>query len=118
MRETTLPGRILVRRDTTAHWNAARGFIPMKGEVIVYTDHISSVIDGQTVYEPGIKIGSGNGYVQDLAFVGDETARELLAHINNTTAHITAQERIYWNNKLNVDDDEEVIEEALILNRN
>ena len=31
--------RIQFKRDTTENWNNARGFIPLAGEVIVYTDY-------------------------------------------------------------------------------
>lgn len=114
----TVSARIQVRRDTTANWNAATGFIPLSGEVIVYTDYKTITKDGQTVNVPGIKIGSGNGYVQDLAFLGEAEAEQLLSHINNTTVHITAAERLAWNNKLNIDDNEEVVNETLVMNRN
>lgn len=107
-----------VRRDTTENWNSAIGFVPAAGEIIIYTDYKKVDRDGVLVDEPGIKIGSGNGYVQDLAFVGEATANELMKHINDATRHISQQERIRWNNKLNVDDEEEVIGETLVFNRN
>ena len=56
--------------------------------------------------------------MQDLAFVGDADTDLILNHIGDQTRHITEAERAYWNNKLNVDDHSEVVEEALILNRN
>jgi hypothetical protein len=30
--------RIKLKRDTTANWNAALGFIPLEGELIIYLD--------------------------------------------------------------------------------
>mgnify|MGYP003315995751 CR=1 FL=1 len=45
----------------------------------------------------------------------DLILQQLLDHIANTTLHITQQERIFWNNKINCED--EVSEETLILNR-
>ena len=36
---TTIKARILAKRDTTANWNNASGFIPMLGEIIIYTDY-------------------------------------------------------------------------------
>ena len=105
----TVDARIKLKHDTTENWNNAGDFIPMAGEVIVYDDYI--------------KIGTGNAYVQDLAFV-DEAMRELLLdHIRNQEIHTTLQEKLFWNNKINVDDTDEQVtgeleDETLILNRN
>lgn len=100
--------------DTTANWAEATGFIPAKGNIVIYTDHRS--LEGAPI--PGIKIGTGNAYVQDLAFIDDAIAADLYAHINNSNIHITAQERTFWNNKLNVNDSAEVVGENLIFTRN
>ena len=123
--------RIQLKRDTTENWNNARGFIPMAGEVIVYTDYETKTYTVQeygetvtrTVQIPNIKIGTGNAYVQDLAFVDEKTRDILMAHIRDNDIHVTLQEKLFWNNKINVDDAEEQItgeldEETLILNRN
>ena len=68
--------RIKFKRDTTQNWNAARGMVPLQGEIIIYTDYQSIVreVDGEekTILVPGIKIGDGAAYVQDLPFVDDE----------------------------------------------
>ena len=115
--------RIKLKRDTTANWNNAHGFIPLQGEVIIYTDYKTIEVNGVTKNIPGIKIGSGNAYVQDLAFVDDELRDTLMTHIENAEFHTTLQEKLFWNNKINVDDAEEQIygeleDETLILNRN
>lgn len=107
-----------VSYGTTEEWNSRIGYVPAAGEIVVYNDHASKEVDGQTIFIPGIKIGGGNGYVQDLAFVGDDIAEQLMAHINNNVRHITDAERDFWNNKINVDDEEEVVGEVLIFNRN
>ena len=122
---------VLVRSDTTANWNNALGFIPQKGEVIVYEDYQTKTYTveeyGETVTKtvniPAIKIGTGNGYVQDLAFVGDDIRDRLMSHINDMNLHVTLGEKAFWNNKINVDDAydiayEELEDETLILNRN
>ena len=123
----TVNTRIQFKRDTTQHWNEARGFIPLKGEVIVYTDYDSyeKEINGRNriVAIPGIKIGDGNAYVQDLPFVDEELRDTLMEHINNMDLHVTLGEKTFWNNKINVDDayeqiHEELVDEMLILNRN
>lgn len=106
------------RIGTTEYWNNKIGFIPTDGEIIIYSDYDSIVVDERTVNVPGIKIGSGNAFVQDLTFVGAADREDLLAHINNTTVHVTNEDKLFWNNKLNVTDNQEVIGEALVFNRN
>ena len=114
--------RIQNKRDTTANWNAARGFVPLTGEVIIYTDYktIRKEIDGEmkNVFVPGIKIGDGQTYVQDLPFVDTELRDKIMEHINNENIHVTLQEKLFWNNKLNVNDNMELVDGALVLNRN
>ena len=77
----------------------------------------------KTVNIPGIKIGTGNAYVQDLAFIDEDLRDKLLAHINNAEIHTTLAEKLFWNNKLNTDDSYDIThgelqDETLILNRN
>lgn len=104
--------------NTTHYWNMMGGFIPKAGEIIIYSDYRKVVVDGKTVNIPGIKIGTGNSYVQDLAFAGSSDTEIIAAHIDDAIVHITAAERAFWNNKLNVNDLKEVVEESLIFNRN
>ena len=118
----TVNTRIQNKRDTTQHWNEARGFIPLGGEVIIYTDYkiIQKEIDGErkNVFVPGIKIGDGQTYVQDLPFIDTELRDKIMEHINNENIHVTLQEKLFWNNKLNVNDNMELVDGALVLNRN
>ena len=124
-------GRIQLKRDTTANWNKAQGFIPLAGEVIIYTDYETKTYTveeyGETVTKtvniPNVKIGTGNAYVQDLAFVDEDTRQLILDHINNQNVHTTLAEKLFWNNKVNIDDayaqiHEELENETLIFNRN
>ena len=72
---------------------------------------------------PNIKVGTGNAYVQDLAFVDEKTRDMLMEHVVNHDIHTTLGEKVFWNNKVNIDDDYdkvhgEVIDELLIFNRN
>ena len=126
-----IEARIQSKHDTTANWNAAIGFIPLPGEVIIYDDYEVKTweeeeygeIVTKTVNIPNIKIGTGNAYVQDLAFVDEKTRKLILDHINNQEVHTTLAEKLFWNNKLNMDDSEDIIhgelsDETLILNRN
>ena len=123
--------RIQLKRDTTENWNNAKGFIPLPGEIIIYTDYETKTYTveeyGETVTKtvdiPNIKIGTGNAYVQDLAFIDEKTKDMLLDHINNQEAHVTLADKLFWNNKLNVDDEydisyQELYDETLVLNRN
>lgn len=127
----TVNTRIKIKHDTTENWNNATGFIPLPGEIIVYDDYEVKTYTveeyGETVTKtaliPNIKIGTGNAYVQDLAFVDEKTRDILMTHINDHDIHVTLQEKIFWNNKINIDDSEDVIhdellEEMLVLNRN
>jgi len=112
-----------IQYHTTEYWNRQIGYIPKAGELIIYSDYKTVTIDGHEVYVPGMKIGSGNGYVQDLAFVtsgggGEDDESLLLEHMADTIAHCTQAEKDYWNNKLNVTDTQEVVGESLIFNRN
>lgn len=96
--------RIQLKRDTTANWNAARGFIPLQGEIIIYLDGRSKVENGETIYYPTIKIGDGKAYVQDLPFVEEDTRNMVIDHINDHIAHVTQSNRTFWDNKVNIDD--------------
>lgn len=118
---STAKARIKFKRDTTSNWNNARGMIPLEGEIIVYNDYqqIVKVVDNvETVVQvPGIKIGDGRAYVQDLPFVDEELRKTIMDHITNQDIHVTLNEKLAWWNKLNVDDDSEIIDGALIFNR-
>lgn len=116
--ESVINGGISAKYNTTAYWNSLVGFKPSAGEVIVYSDYHKIIKDGVEIDVPGVKIGSGNAFVQDLAFLGEYEAGILLEHITDTSIHVTPQEKEFWNNKINVDDTTEVINEILILNRN
>ena len=122
-----LETRIKLKRDTTANWDNAQGFIPLQGEVIIYTDHekTTRIIGNKDVEVdvPGIKIGTGNAYVQDLPFVDEDLRNQLMAHIDDMDLHTTLEEKLFWNNKVNIDDEYEMLQdelegETLIFNRN
>lgn len=127
----TINSRVQFKRDTTENWNRAAGFVPLAGEVIVYNDYKIKTYEVEeygervqkTVNIPNIKIGDGNAYVQDLPFIDADLRDTLMAHIENQELHTTLQEKLFWNNKINVDDayeqmHDELVDETLILNRN
>lgn len=126
-----IDARIRSKHDTTANWNNAIGFIPMPGEIIIYDDYQVKTWQveeyGEVVTKtkniPGIKIGTGNAYVQDLGFVDEDLRDTIMAHINNTNIHTTLSEKLFWNNKVNVDDayeqiHDELEDETLVITRN
>lgn len=106
-----------IYHGSTSYWNHKTGYVPEEGTIIIYSDYKKKTENGRTVYVPGIKIGSGNAYVQDLAFLSTGDAIDVMDHINNNNIHITDAERQKWNNKLNVRDNYEVSGEVLIFNR-
>ena len=127
----TVNTRIQIKHDTTENWNNASGFIPLPGEIIVYDDYEVKTYTVEeygemvtkTALIPNVKVGTGNAYVQDLAFVDEKTRDILMAHINDHDIHVTLQEKVFWNNKINIDDayaqiHQELEDETLIFNRN
>ena len=96
-----------VMLNTTSGWASNLGYVAPSGTIMVFTDRGSYLSNGNTIVVPGIKISDGLTYATDLPFVGDDVAAairsELSSHINNTTVHITNEERLFWNNKLNCD---------------
>lgn len=109
---------------TTAEWTTRNTYIAPAGAIVIYTDRgtVTETVNGSQVTKtvPGIKIGDGSTPIIDKAFVGDDVIAavraELQAHINDTVAHITAAERLSWNNKINCEDT--VSNNTLVLNRN
>ena len=127
----TVNTRLKIKHDTTENWNNATGFIPLPGELIVYDDYETKTYQVEeygemvtkTVNIPNVKVGTGNAYVQDLAFIGDDIREIVMQHIRDYDVHVTLQEKVFWNNKVNIDDDYdkvhgEVLDELLIFNRN
>lgn len=92
--------RAKYRLGTTSYWATQTSDIPLAGELIIYSDYSSEIVDNQTRNIPAFKIGDGLAYVVDLPFVGDDIRNALNAHINDTSAHITPAERQFWNNKV------------------
>ena len=110
--------RIRTKTDTTANWQSQRTFVPLRGEIIIYSDYDSKTDSlGNRVFIPAIKIGDGSTYGIDLPFVGEDLKDRILDHISDTRIHVTELEKQFWDNKLNVTDNQEVIDNTLVLNR-
>ena len=107
-----------IQYDTTTGWNSRVGYVPPAGALMIYSDYKTIEKDGEIINVPGIKIGNGNAYVQDLAFVDEYVQKQIADHIYDNLVHTNPTEKSFWNNKLNVNDLREVEEETLIFNRN
>lgn len=103
---------------TTEEWQEHSSYIAPEGTICIYSNRGTyKDTNNNTIIVPGIKISDGLAYVTSLPFVGDDVIAavrlELNNHINDNVRHITAEERTFWNNKLNTLMDGEM----LVLNR-
>ena len=78
---------------TVSEWAGRAGEISQEGVFYVYTDYSQ---DEQGKNIPAVKIGDGLAYIGDLPF----TKADFLSHVNNTTIHVTQEEKNFWNNKI------------------
>lgn len=78
--------------NTTANWNAQVTLVSELKSIYIYSDY--KLVNGE--YIPGIKIGDGNAYVIDLPFIDEH----LTQHIADTALHVSAADRMNWNNKI------------------
>lgn len=100
---------------TTQEWSGSAGRqISRQGTFYVYSDYYND--DGLTT--PRIKLGDGRAYISDLPFIDSKLMNTIIEHISNQDIHITPEQRIFWNNKLNVNDSQQIIDNSLIFNRN
>lgn len=104
MNEIRLDVRLLQKHNTFAYWSANSDFIPLEGEIIVYTDHKTTTdSEGHIINVPDFKVGDGATTVGNLPFlVGTNEeieaqlktiADNLAAHIADTTVHLADGER-------------------------
>lgn len=100
--------------DDTAGWAEDPGYVPGKGEIVVYTDAVPAADDGSSSAQEAtvrIKVGTGNATVADLEFLDADLGRRVLAnaraiqaHVEDTGMHLRPGEREYWNDKVTVDE--------------
>lgn len=93
-------GNVNVLRGTTEYWNAQPSLTAERDVIYIYTNH-ATVDNGDgtfTIY-PAIKIGDGTSYLIDMPFVDGELSPIIQNHINDSTIHVTAAEKDFWNNK-------------------
>lgn len=89
-----------IHYGTTEYWNAQPSLVGEKSHIYVYTDYAVTKNGEESVLVPNIKIGDGNAYLIDNPFVTTSVEELIDLHINDTTRHITEEERILWNNKV------------------
>ncbi len=108
---------VSIEVHTTEEWSGEAGRkISKQGTFYVYSDGYLAE-DGVT-YIPRLKLGDGNAYIMDLPFLDGPLLNMIVQHINNGEVHITQQERLFWNRKLNVDDSQQIVNNSLVFNRN
>ena len=54
--------RIQLKRDIEANWEKATGFIPLRGEVVIYESD-------ETHIKPRLKVGDGETNINNLPFI-------------------------------------------------
>lgn len=101
--------------DTEESWNAQRDLIAERGVIYVYSNHSTITTGGESINIPAIKIGDGTSYLIDMPFLGAETSQRLLAHIADTTVHVTPAKQDFWDNKVAAYINSTVAEETLVL---
>lgn len=108
--------KLSYQAKTIEEWNLNRTQIAYKNVLYIYTNFKTIQRNNEQIAIPGIKIGDGKTYLIDMPFLNDHTQFEnmLLDHINDKVIHISPEERAFWNNKLNLN----LQEQNLILNRN
>ncbi len=104
--KNNLSNKMVYYSKKKADWDADRDMISQKDVLYIYSDYKLIDQDGKQIYMPGIKVGDGTSYLIDLPFANQNKNNEiedlLLDHINNKIVHISAEQRDFWNNKLNL----------------
>lgn len=91
---------IPIHYGTTEYWNSQPELVGKKSHIYVYSDFGETEIDGQVVAVPNIKIGDGNAFLIDNPFITASVEELLKMHIDDSSVHISADERDFWNNKV------------------
>ena len=70
----TIKTRVLLKTGTNSEWNEAseNGFVPLLGEICIYTDYETTQEDDSVILIPNIKIGNGLDNINDLPFFRKE----------------------------------------------
>lgn len=107
--------KLIYYSKTKEQWNANKWIIAEKDVLYIYNNYKVVEKDGKEFFLPGLKFGDGSSYLIDLPFLNktSDIQQILLDHINNWDIHVSAVDREFWNNKLNL----ALQGQTLILNR-
>lgn len=98
-------GEPMVRYNTVDGWNSQPQLLSEKGVIYIYLDrNVNNTI------VPGFKVGNG-AYLIDIQFVDSL----YILHMQDNIIHITQQEREKWNNKVDIDVNQQA--ETLIITK-
>jgi len=100
--------RLSANHNTCAYWNAHNLFVPERGEIIIYDDYYMFDSDGNPTrstedavsYQPRMKVGNGT-VLGDIAFLDSYLQAKVEDHLNNSYAHVSDNDREFWDAKLN-----------------
>lgn len=99
-----------IRHGTKEYWREHHDYMPKADEIIVFDDYYTETGynpetgEEYTINYPRIKIGTGNGYVTDLKFIGEYETNILQNHIYDMSMHVSEADRKNWNFKVTVND--------------
>lgn len=88
-----------IYQNTTEEWNKQTSLIAEAGSIYIYLDYTFKDQNNEDCVVPNIKIGSG-AYLLDTPFITTISDTLLQIHENDTIKHISAEERLKWNNKV------------------
>ena len=93
--------KLIYYSNSKENWDLNPNFLSEKNVLYIYTDYATIDKDDKEITIPGLKIGDGKSYLIDLPFVNDSSNFNeiLIDHINNNVIHISAYDRLFWNNK-------------------
>ncbi|MCI7768560.1 MAG: hypothetical protein MSJ26_11360 [Oscillospiraceae bacterium] len=91
---------IPIHYGTCEYWNSQTELVGKKSHIYVYSDFGETEIDGEKVAVPNIKIGDGNAFLIDNPFLTASVDELLKMHIDDSSVHISADERDLWNSKV------------------
>ena len=96
--------KLIYYSNSKENWDLNPNFLSEKNVLYIYTNYAIVNNDDKEIAIPGLKIGDGKSYLIDLPFVNDSSNFNeiLIDHINNNVIHISAADRLFWNNKLNL----------------
>lgn len=78
---------------------------PELGQLVIFTNLERTKSDGTTITSAGIKVGDGIKTIEQLPFID----WFYWDHINDANIHVTAEKKIFWDNKISCEVDGETL---------